>query len=68
MIASATVLSPSLWFQDLLASMNSSSQVAGAGSLPVPNRVLDKLDLHEKPVAASDENVSSCTTCFSLKF
>lgn len=51
-------------WQDLLASMNSSSTVAGGGSLPVPNRVLDRVHLHVVPVAATDESVSSCNLSF----
>lgn len=38
--------------------MNSSSMVAGAGSLPVPNRVLDRIHLHEIRVGATDDSVS----------
>jgi len=38
--------------------MNGSSTVAGAGHLPVPNRVLDRIHLHETAVSAADGTVS----------
>jgi len=53
------MLCMTLCAQDLLASMNEGSHVPGAATgIPVPNRVLGRVHLHETLVGTTNGNVS----------